>query len=116
MASQQTDDQRAAQLMESRYQRVLAEVQRATRNGHAVRMREVASRAHVSMTTIYQMWTSKDRLVAEALTPGVDREEGLSGARRQPATSPAVATPPEHAACRGGSIDRGGGVPGIPER
>ena len=75
MAPQQSDEQRAAQLRESRYQRVLAEVQRATRNGDAVRMREVASRAHVSMTTIYQMWTSKDRLVAEALTARVVLEE-----------------------------------------
>jgi len=38
-------------------------------------MREVATRAHVSMTTIYRMWTSKYRLVAEALTARVDGEE-----------------------------------------
>jgi AcrR family transcriptional regulator len=52
---------------DERYQRLLAATREAARHGYdAVSMRELAESTHMSLSTVYQFFGSKDRLIAEA--------------------------------------------------
>jgi AcrR family transcriptional regulator len=52
---------------DDRYERLMSATREAARNGYdAVSMRELAESTHMSLTTVYQICPSKDRLIAEA--------------------------------------------------
>ena len=67
-----------------RYARLIATTREAARAGYdAVSMRDIAAAARVSLTTVYQLFESKDQLIAEA---HADRMEGFRAqlSRRPP--------------------------------
>jgi AcrR family transcriptional regulator len=61
------DSELEARRRDPRYQRLMAVTRETARGGYdAVSMRDLAEKAHVSLTTVYSFCSSKDHLIAEA--------------------------------------------------